>query len=113
MEDALSAEDVRPLTDQVIVSEAQPVIYRLYLLYSADSGAVVPAITQAVTDYQEWQDNTIGRAFNPDRLMAAVYQAGATRVQWGEGSVFDDGEVCYTEINIDQHCKGTITITSM
>lgn len=114
VEDALSAEDVRPLTDQVIVSEAQPVIYRLYLLYSADSGAVVPAITQAVTDYQEWQDNTIGRAFNPDRLMAAVYQAGATRVQWGEGSVFDDGgEVRYTEINIDQHCKGTITIATM
>ena len=60
--------------------------------------------------YQKWQDNTIGRAFNPDRLMAAIYQAGATRVIWGDGSAFNGGNVAYAEIDPDAHCKGTISL---
>lgn len=112
--DALSAEDVRPLTDNVSVYQAKDITYKLDVHYTADnSSAVTAAIAQAVNDYQEWQDNTIGRPFNPDRLMAAIYQAGASRVTWGPESKFkEDGNVQYTEIGESERCKGEITLTS-
>ncbi|MBR0407699.1 MAG: baseplate J/gp47 family protein [Clostridia bacterium] len=112
--DALSAEDVRPLTDSVSVYQATDVNYTLNVKYASDnSSATSAAIAQAVSDYQEWQDNTIGRAFNPDRLMAAIYQAGATRVIWDTGSNFDGGTVEYTEISSSARCKGTISLTAI
>ena len=112
--EALSAEDVRPLTDNVHVYRATDIPYTLNVRYICDnSSATMTAIADAVKEYQEWQDNTIGRAFNPDRLMAAIYQAGATRVIWGDGSVFNGGSVEYTEITETQRCKGNITITAL
>ena len=113
--DKLSAYDVRPLTDQVTVSEATAVPYVLNVGYSCDgSSSTVTAITEAVQDYQDWQDNSLGTPFNPDKLMAALYQAGATRVVWGEGSEFDDGgEIEYTEISANEHCSGTITLSEL
>lgn len=113
--DALSALDVRPLTDQVSVQKATDVPYTLNVQYISDnSSATSAAISEAVNEYKEWQDNTIGRAFNPDRLMASIYKAGATRVIWGEGSKFNtDGKVEYTEITENQRCKGTITTSAI
>ena len=112
--DALSAEDVRPLTDNVSVYRAADVAYTLNVRYASDnSSATSAAIAAAVSDYQTWQDQVIGRAFNPDRLMAAIYQAGATRVTWGDGSNFNGGAVTYTEIGASQRCKGTITLTAI
>ena len=110
---ALNAEEVRPLTDHVAVYEATDVPYVLNVQYASDgSSSVAAAIAEAVNDYQEWQDSEIGLAFNPDKLMAAIYQAGATRVVWGEGSSFDtDGPVQYTEIAATERCKGTITLS--
>ena len=37
-----------------------------------------------------------------------VYQAGASRVTWGEESKFNGGAVQYTEIEDNQCCSGTI-----
>lgn len=113
VEDALSATDVRPLTDTVTVDLADDVPYTLNVVVTTDgSSSVTAGIADAVASYQAWQDQTIGLAFNPDRLMAAIYQAGATRVVWGEGSNFDGtGDVEYTEIEDTQRCVGTITIT--
>lgn len=112
VEAALNDESVRPLTDTVTVEAAEEVPYTLNVEYSADgSSTTVTAINAAVAAYQTWQDGTIGRAFNPDRLAALLYQAGATRVIWGEDSVFDeDGEVEYTEIEENQYCSGTISL---
>lgn len=112
---ALSGKTTRPLTDTVSVSLAEDIEYVLNIQYASDSSSSVSsAIAQAVSDYEKWQDETIGRAFNPDRLMAAIYQAGATRVVWGTGSKFgDDGPVEYTEIDEHQRCKGTITLTEL
>lgn len=113
--DALSAENVRPLTDKVYCYKATDVPYTLNVQYIADnSSATSAAISEAVNSYQEWQDKSIGRAFNPDRLMASIYQAGATRVVWAEGSVFNEsGSVTYTEIGNNQRCKGTITLSAV
>lgn len=111
--EALSSDDVRPLTDNVTVLLADDVEYTLNVQCQSDgSSSTVSAMADAVTAYQAWQDGNIGIAFNPDRLMAALYQAGATRVTWGTGSEFDGGAVEYTEIDENQRCKGTITINA-
>lgn len=111
---ALSPDSVRPLTDSVAVYEATDIAYTLNVQYECDnSTATLTAIGNAVTEYQEWQDNVIGRAFNPDRFMAMLYQSGCTRVSWMAGSEFGSGgDIEYTEINDDERCKGTITLTA-
>lgn len=112
--DALNAENVRPLTDSVSVYLATDIEYTLNVEYQSDGSSVTSqALADAVAEYQDWQDNTVGRAFNPDRLMAALYQAGCTRVIWGTGSEFDGGNVEYTTITENAHCKGTITLTAI
>lgn len=110
VEAALSDTSVRPLTDQVTVAAATAVPYTLNVRYSYDgSSGVQTLIGEAITEYQEWQEHTIGRAFNPDKLAAMLYQAGATRVLWGSGSSFNGGDIAYTEIQPNEYCKGTIS----
>lgn len=112
VEDALNGQDVRPLTDTVSVYQATDILYTINVQYESDNSiSTNRALAQAVEDYQQWQDNTIGLAFNPDRLMVMLYQAGATRVIWGDGSEFDGGTVEYTAIANSERCKGTITLT--
>lgn len=114
VEAALSPDDVRPLTDTVTVAEAAAVSYTLNVKYRAPSGTdIIPALSRVIDEYAAWQDNSIGRAFNPDRLMASMYQAGAERVLWGEGSAFDGGPVEYTEIQQSERCKGVIAMEAM
>ncbi len=109
--DALNDSGVRPLTDNVIVYLAEEIPYTLNVMYKMDTGSgITAAIADAVSDYQKWQDGNIGKAFNPDRLMAELYRAGATRVLWGEGSNFGGGDVEYTEIPQNACCRGTITL---
>lgn len=113
VKDKLSGVDTRPLTDNVAVYRAEDVPYVLNVQYSSDSSSdTSAAIAKAVAEYTSWQDETIGRPFNPDRLMAAIYQAGATRVIWGEGSKFNgNGTVTYTEIAETKRCKGQISLS--
>ena len=111
VEAALNDKTARPLTDQVTVAAATAVPYTLNVKYSYDGSSGVQAlITSAVNEYKDWQEHTIGRAFNPDKLAAMLYQAGATRVLWGSGSNFNSGTVEYTEIDPDEYCKGTISL---
>lgn len=111
VEDALRAKDVRPLNDEVTVALATPKEYTLNVEYAVYSGQnVSAAITQAVNEYKEWQEHTIGRAFNPDKLKSMLYVAGCNRVEFGEGSEFDGGNAEYTEIAGDEYCSGTITL---
>lgn len=111
--EALNSTEERPLTDQVTVAQATDVTYTLNAVITYDSGAVTQdAIQAAINEYLEWQDYKIGRAFNPDMLVALLYQAGATRVVWGTGSQFDGGSVEYTEIEDNERCLGTVTFTT-
>lgn len=113
--EALSDEELRPLTDQVTVSVAEEITYTLNVQYAADAGSTTSAaIAAAVAAYTEWQDNSVGRAFDPNRLNAYLYQAGCTRVIWGEGSKLgEDGAVEYTEIPASSRLKGSITLTAL
>ena len=114
VEAALTPENARPLTDSVEVDLADKKEYTLKVKYGTSPGVNVSAyIADAVTRYQEWQDKTIGQAFNPDMLVSYLYQAGCLRVVFDEGSEFDGGAVEYTPIADNEYCKGTITLEVM
>ncbi len=76
----------RPLTDHFSVAAPDAVNYDVkftYYIDSADAGNVQDiqtAVTAAVSGYILWQKSKIGRDIVPDRLTAAVIQAGAKRV---------------------------------
>ena len=84
--EALSAEDIRPLTDDVHVLSPVEQQYDIDLTYyiSRDDqkrGLQIQAAVQAaVADYALWQRSGIGRDLNPDRLTQLVLEAGAKRV---------------------------------
>lgn len=111
VQSALNAQDTRPLTDHVTVEKAKEKTYTLRAACRQESGQnIAKALESAAAEYQSWQDNTIGRAFNPDKLMAMLYQAGALRVTWQDGSAFDGGEVAYTDVDADTRCKGEVKV---
>lgn len=107
---ALSDETERPLTDLLSVSEAEKIPYTLAVNCTLESGMTGDTLDAVVQEYQAWQDNEIQRPFNPDKLMAMLYQAGVSRVQWAEESNFNGGAVEYTTIGENQRCEGTITL---
>lgn len=110
---ALSSQDVRPLTDHVLVHAAGVAQYTLNVkVWYSQYAGIGDDVTNAIQEYQSWQDNRIGRAFNPDKLIAMLYQVGCERVQFLEGSGMGTAEAPeYTEIDADAHCVGTITLT--
>lgn len=87
---ALSAEDVRPLTDTVTVAAPALVPYRFkggWYLRKTDSalaGNITAAVNNAVEQYRLWQRSAPGRDINPTRLIALVERAGAKRVELEE-----------------------------
>lgn len=108
---ACSPDDVRPLNDYVTTEEAAALPYTLHVQYKIDeaSGITAAQVEEEVAKYQTWQDNTLGRAFNPDKLISALYTLGVTRAMLGTGSSFNNGAAAYTEIEQYQRCKGQIT----
>lgn len=112
VKDALSDRDTRPLTDRVYVILANNIPYTLNVECTINNTSVSTSTLEAAIDeYQEWQDSTVGLAFNPDRLKALLYQAGASLVEFGEGSNFNGDTVEYTPISYEDRCMGTITLT--
>lgn len=86
VEDALSADDVRPLTDNVTVLAPGTVSYNINFTYyipssSALSASVIEeAVATAVASYKEWQCAVMGRDVNPSKLIALLMQTGIKRV---------------------------------
>lgn len=83
---ALSAEDVRPLTDTVTVAAPELVPYVIrggWYLRKTDSalaGNITAAVNSAVEQYRLWQRSAPGRDINPTKLIALAERAGAKRV---------------------------------
>jgi len=82
----LSAESVRPLTDDVNVAAPEAVNYNIeatYFLKGADissAGAIRIAVAKAVEDFKLWQKEKLGRDINPTELIHRMQAAGAKRV---------------------------------
>lgn len=83
--DKLSADTVRPLTDQVIVKAPDVVNYGLNLTYyigrsnQAKTTEIQAAVNTAISDYILWQRSVMGRDINPDELIRRLLVAGAKR----------------------------------
>lgn len=83
---ALSAEDVRPLTDSVFVMAPMRVPLDLSVSYyiarsRSQSAAEIQVAVQAAYDaYALWQCSKIGRDINPSELITRMVNAGAKRV---------------------------------
>lgn len=86
LERYLMEEEIRPLTDKVIVSapdvEAYGVDFTYYINRSdrAKASAINDQVQAAVQDYISWQKQRIGRDINPDQLRRMVISAGAKRL---------------------------------
>lgn len=81
-----AADDVRPLGDKVEVLNASRVSYAVSVSYTCaadvedDVQSAIEGAGGAIDKYVEWQDETIGRDINPQRLMALCFAAGADTV---------------------------------
>ncbi len=81
----LSANTIRPLTDEVNVAAPTDVNYTISLTYyisksdSAQAESIQAAVSAAVETFVTWQ-RTIGRDINPSKLTALIIAAGAKRV---------------------------------
>jgi phage-related baseplate assembly protein len=90
---ACSAEEVRPLTDSVVVEAPTVQQYDIVLKYyttAAEESACISTIEGAggaIDQYNEWQSAELGRSINPDKLRALILApsgdeaVGATRVE--------------------------------
>ena len=84
---ALSAEDVRPLTDNVQVAAPDTVSYDITGKWyaTADDSTMLDTITEAVAaaveSYRLWQRSQPGRDINPSELIRRIMDAGAKRVE--------------------------------
>lgn len=84
---ACSAGEVRPLTDQVFVEDAEVVEYDVTLTYYARADAVksaaetIAAVQAAVDEYTAWQCARLGRDINPSHLTHLLMETGVKRVE--------------------------------
>lgn len=87
IEEALNADDVRPLTDKVTVSVPEKVIFDIDVTFyiaqpdAASATVIQAAARQAVKDYIAWQTSKMGRDINPSYLTAKLMEAGVKRVE--------------------------------
>jgi len=86
LEEYLSANKVRPMTDLVSVKAPAIVNFAVNFTYYINQSDLAQAVTiqreveKAVTDYLTWQTTEIGRDINPDELTRRIKAAGAKRV---------------------------------
>lgn len=84
---ACSADNVRPLTDYVIVADADTVPYNVEFTYYLQTGTsksaadIAADVQKAVEQYTSWQDTKLGRDINPSRLVSLLMGTGIKRVE--------------------------------
>lgn len=94
VDEALSAEDVRPLTDLVIVKAPEFVDVDLTVTYyiarsrAASVVEIQAAVEDAFTAFQLWQESAIGRDINPSECHRQLVNAGAKRITITSSFVF-------------------------
>lgn len=82
----LSADDIRPLTDDVRVLSPETESYTIRVDYwisrenAAKSASIQADVAAAVEKYRIWQQSRIGRDITPGQLIANVINAGAARI---------------------------------
>jgi len=83
----LQNEEIRPLTDKVIVHAPDVELYNIDLVYyinrsdRAKASVIQEQIQASVQEYIAWQKKKIGRDINPDQLRRMLVSAGAKRLE--------------------------------
>lgn len=83
---ACNDDEIRPLTDNVVVSDPDTVSYNVTLTYYTTEGngnsaaSIAAAVQDAVNEYIAWQDGKMGRDINPSKLIQMVMATGVKRV---------------------------------
>lgn len=86
IEEHLSDENIRPLTDHVVVKAPTSSNYEIELHYwisqedSSKAAQIQADVEAAVEQYRLWQQTKIGRDITPGKLLQLVFAAGASRV---------------------------------
>lgn len=86
IEEHLSDENIRPLTDYVVVKAPTASNYEIELHYwisqedSSKAAQIQADVEAAVEQYRLWQQTKIGRDITPGKLLQLVLAAGASRV---------------------------------
>ena len=86
VEEALSGDDVRPLTDKVSVKAPEAVPFDINVTWYREKGTTISreqmeaGLETACTEFLEWQTTEIGRDINPDVLAAKLMGAGIKRL---------------------------------
>ena len=115
--DACSADEVRPLTDQVFVEDAEIVPFDISFTYYIQSGGSKSAadigaeVRQAVERYKAWQCAKLGRDINPDELREYLYHTGVKRIELASPAftALRDGR---DKLTPQVAAVGTVTITN-
>lgn len=101
IQDYLDSETIRPLTDQVVVEQPQPISYNIDLTYYIHKNYLTfvsdiqNQVQQAVYEFIDFQKNKIGRDILPEELIGRLKAIkGVYRVNLLEPS--------YTEISKEQ-----------
>ncbi len=87
LEEFLKNEEIRPLTDQVIVRAPEIQDYDVDLTYYINksdrtrASTIQEQVHKIVDEYVLWQKEKIGRDINPDQLRRMIITAGAKRVE--------------------------------
>lgn len=96
---ACSGKTVRPLTDRVIASAPQQILYSNSIQYwipqskAAVAVAIQTKIEAAYNDYLEWQRSVLGRDIDPSELIYRLKDAGASKVVASNYDVIEVNEV--------------------
>ena len=86
VQDYLSSDTVRPLTDKVTVKEPVYFDYEIKVEYRinesdrANAATIQTRVSDAVESYRVWQSGKIGRDLDPERLVSLVKDAGAGNI---------------------------------
>ena len=84
---ACNPDDVRPLSDHVVMDDPEVVGYDIDFTYFINSrtpasvAAIEQNVREAVEDYIAWQCGRLGRDIVPDELHCRVKDAGARRLE--------------------------------
>ncbi len=82
-----SADERRPLTDHVLVEDAEIVRYDIKFTYYLQNGRsksaaeIAAGVNEAVERYVAWQCAKLGRDINPDELREYLYHTGVKRIE--------------------------------
>lgn len=114
---ACNDDEVRPLTDQVFVEDADTATYDIDFTYYLQTGStksaaeIADSVNATVNEYVSWQSAKLGRDINPSHLIWLLMQTGIKRVELRSPTftVLRDG----SDKTVPQVAKvGDITITN-